>query len=649
MNDFKGSKYDRSLSLKEIASRLRNELNDAYPDIKISIRKDGHNALRVNILSLPFIPYSFEYMQLVQEENKIYPYINNNSDKYNKSYNTIKDKIYDMVQAYNYDRSDPMTDYFDVNFYDGRPKIDYDYEKEMLTKILSDLNEGRDYEEYELTYHPNQPRSNSKAGNKPASTQQQQSGQQTTNQMTITKNKEKNGIEIKFPGKPAEIVRQQLKGWGFKYSKRQNIWYRKYIELYWELVNSYFNPEQQTTKTPSKSDRKSGNEPASPQQWQDEQQTTNTKQQTQNNNNKNENKMTKLTMNNYREHLTPEVLQNAPEAINFSFQKLNELNEDIKYVNELFAEEPRSKGDVELTEALENNKKEANELLELMGKWLAKNGTTQTTKTESTPPAKKQRKPRKNAPASRKARKVKSHGRATTPTPKQKTTNPKPQTKNNKPKTRTKKQTDYSNNELVKDLPVEVAYIRRYVKWNGKMVTKTMLLNLKNKIEQDNISGKYSVKTSKYAKEVLHIQKELVKLYNDENIPEQAKFRFELDESDRKILATYENIDKQVVRPSVSYVKRFLNLYKKVHSGSPKTQIVKSARTLLNVIKNGFDNGKIPSGDPYFDDLRTIQNHLTRYTNGTAELQFTETQLQGLNSMLNGDLLIIHQDSQKKK
>jgi Large polyvalent protein associated domain 29 len=45
--------------------------------------------------------------------------------------------------------------------------------------------------------------------------------------ITVTENDEKNGVEIKFDSKPSREILDDLKANGFKYSRKQNIWYAK--------------------------------------------------------------------------------------------------------------------------------------------------------------------------------------------------------------------------------------------------------------------------------------------------------------------------------------------------------------------------------------------------------------------------------------
>ena len=45
--------------------------------------------------------------------------------------------------------------------------------------------------------------------------------------ITVTENEEKDGVEIRFPGKPSEDVRSQLKENGFRWSRFSTAWYAK--------------------------------------------------------------------------------------------------------------------------------------------------------------------------------------------------------------------------------------------------------------------------------------------------------------------------------------------------------------------------------------------------------------------------------------
>ena len=46
----------------------------------------------------------------------------------------------------------------------------------------------------------------------------------------VVKNTELNGLEVVFPQKPPENVRQLLKSMGYRWSMRKGIWYNRYSE-----------------------------------------------------------------------------------------------------------------------------------------------------------------------------------------------------------------------------------------------------------------------------------------------------------------------------------------------------------------------------------------------------------------------------------
>jgi hypothetical protein len=46
--------------------------------------------------------------------------------------------------------------------------------------------------------------------------------------VTLKRNEEKNGIEIRFPEKPSKEIRETLKGQGWRWSPIGECWYIKY-------------------------------------------------------------------------------------------------------------------------------------------------------------------------------------------------------------------------------------------------------------------------------------------------------------------------------------------------------------------------------------------------------------------------------------
>ncbi|WP_252251151.1 LPD29 domain-containing protein [Clostridium sp. VAP52] len=102
---------------KEIAKEVRTHVKKRFPFVKFSIRVDsytGGGSIDCYIVSSPFEKDSI-YLKAVQEYCKKY------------------------INAYREDDSDPMTDYFNCNFYGGYFELDYDYEQ---TEITAELQEA---------------------------------------------------------------------------------------------------------------------------------------------------------------------------------------------------------------------------------------------------------------------------------------------------------------------------------------------------------------------------------------------------------------------------------------------------------------------------------------------------------------------------
>ena len=111
--DYKAPKYDASLRPSEIIKLIRADLKQLVKDeklpkgIKLSVRKSDYNAFRIEVKEFPSIVKNPNY------NNAIY----NNEPYYNKEAQEALELIDDTADAYNFDKSDPMTDYFHVNYY----------------------------------------------------------------------------------------------------------------------------------------------------------------------------------------------------------------------------------------------------------------------------------------------------------------------------------------------------------------------------------------------------------------------------------------------------------------------------------------------------------------------------------------------------
>lgn len=116
-----GTKYNATMTIKEIARAVRADLAAASKagvlpaGVRVSVRADS-GALRVRVTKTPFQILSCEYLEGA---------VSGGVGRYTQLANAVLETVTALVQAYNYDNSDTMTDYFNVRFYDGVASFDY--------------------------------------------------------------------------------------------------------------------------------------------------------------------------------------------------------------------------------------------------------------------------------------------------------------------------------------------------------------------------------------------------------------------------------------------------------------------------------------------------------------------------------------------
>lgn len=100
---------------KEITAIVRKHIKPRFPMCKFSIKSD-HNSIEIDLLTSPFAKNSDELNAIVH-----YAYV--------------------FTQSYNYDNSDSMTDYFDVNFYGVYESsiVSYRYEQTEMTENIKGM------------------------------------------------------------------------------------------------------------------------------------------------------------------------------------------------------------------------------------------------------------------------------------------------------------------------------------------------------------------------------------------------------------------------------------------------------------------------------------------------------------------------------
>lgn len=100
------------LDVKEIAAIIRKHIKPRFPMCKFSVTSD-HNSIDIDLLASPFAKDSDEVKAILHY-------------------------VHAFAESYNYDNSDLMTDYFDVNFYlsSEYSMVSYRYEQTKMTEII---------------------------------------------------------------------------------------------------------------------------------------------------------------------------------------------------------------------------------------------------------------------------------------------------------------------------------------------------------------------------------------------------------------------------------------------------------------------------------------------------------------------------------
>ncbi len=173
----------------------------------------------------------------------------------------------------------------------------------------------------------------------------------------------------------------------------------------------------------------------------------------------------------------------------------------------------------------------------------------------------------------------------------------------------------------------EIRFIKRFVLLNGKIKTKHQILLFLNALQRA-ITEKRIRKSSKYAKEIIHIQEQLVKLYNKK--PEQIKV-----DIDSKTLDKYSIIaDSEKPMLSISYIKRFISLH-------GKTDVKVKAKRLADQMKTAAEKMKLTKDDPYKKKIDAVYNSLMHYVNGSTKTpEITTAELNGLTGMVESNDLV---------
>lgn len=107
---------ERLYDITEIAKRTRESLKKEFPNLTFSVTKEsfsGGSSMSVILMKgnfNPFVDSDEEYVQL--NKNSI-----DRDERLTDEAKRVMTRAAEIAQIYNWDNSDPMTDYFDVNYY----------------------------------------------------------------------------------------------------------------------------------------------------------------------------------------------------------------------------------------------------------------------------------------------------------------------------------------------------------------------------------------------------------------------------------------------------------------------------------------------------------------------------------------------------
>ena len=110
---WKGRNY-KGQHAPEIVGLVRTWLKETYPKYRFSVRRSGYSSINIRLMTADFEAFT-------KESGKVQGDLNHYGIASDKSLTDrakeVMLNVRDFVMSYNFDDSDPMTDYFHTNFY----------------------------------------------------------------------------------------------------------------------------------------------------------------------------------------------------------------------------------------------------------------------------------------------------------------------------------------------------------------------------------------------------------------------------------------------------------------------------------------------------------------------------------------------------
>lgn len=203
-NGWKGSRYNSDMSTKDISIKIREYVKTAYPDCKFSVTTHYASMcseIRVSLMSGPY-----EALKDGQTYHSVNQYHVERDPLLTDWAKAVLSDVNDCIKSYHWDDSDSQIDYFDVNFY-------------------YDLGVGKWDKPYTVKAAPNR-------------LPQPEPASPSSGSIVVKINQDFNGIEVFFPARPAQNVRDALKVHGWRWHGKKQCWYNKNTEENLSILRS---------------------------------------------------------------------------------------------------------------------------------------------------------------------------------------------------------------------------------------------------------------------------------------------------------------------------------------------------------------------------------------------------------------------------
>ncbi|MDR1372020.1 MAG: molecular chaperone DnaJ [Dysgonamonadaceae bacterium] len=113
---YTGENYDRKLYKNDLTKLFQAWLKNTFSSCKWSVYRRDYNSINIALIESDFPAFIAGKEKLMSDVNK---YHLDSKTELTERCKEVFSIVMNFVKSYNYDKSDSMTDYFDVNFYDS--------------------------------------------------------------------------------------------------------------------------------------------------------------------------------------------------------------------------------------------------------------------------------------------------------------------------------------------------------------------------------------------------------------------------------------------------------------------------------------------------------------------------------------------------